>query len=302
MKLTPFRIYSKVRSTLDKKIFRHHPSTAPYITGDAFRSISDHVYDEDSCLNPNQVKEGDIVFVKTWLIPSFFKYYHPLIKHSYILLTLNADPVIDETYVQYLDDMIIHWFAQNPLKLDPRITPLPIGIENKSHHRNGIVFVLKFFGRFIKKEKNKILYGFSVQTNPKARTHALKILKEILVADEIQGFPEPLTYFPLLAKYKFVASPPGNCPDTHRGWEALYLKTIPIAPRWYFLEYFVEQGLPIWIIDDWSELEKYTGEDLANKYDEMMKNAKWDALWFDYWKEKIFAVRDAYLKKQEKDK
>ena len=299
--ITPFRIYSKIRSTIDQKIFRRHPVSYPYITGDTFRAIAHHVYDYDIQLSPELVNDGDLVFVRTWLVPSFFKYYHPLIKHPYILLTLNADPVIDESYIQYLDKKIIHWFAQNPLKLDPRITPIPLGIANKSFHRTGIVFLFKIFSRFAK-VKNRILYGFSVQTNPKARTHALKILKEIPVADEIQGFPEPLTYFPLLAKYKFVASPPGNCPDTHRGWEALYLKTIPIAPRWYFLEYFVEQGLPIWIIDDWSELEKYTEEDLANKYDEMMKNAKWDALWFDYWKEKIFAVRDAYLIKQEKDK
>lgn len=300
MKITPFRIYSKIRRVLDSKLFRHHPSSVPYITGDSFRRISDHSYDEDSNLDPGTIKPGDIVFVKTWLVPSFFKFFHPLISNPYILVTLNADPVIDETYLQYLDEKIIHWFAQNPLKLDPRITPLPIGIENKSYHRNGITQLIKLVGRFAKKEKNKILYGFSVQTNPVARTHALNVLKEIPTAEAIQGFPEPLTYFPLLAKYKFVASPPGNCPDTHRGWEALYLKTIPIAPRWYFLEYFAEQGLPFWIIDDWDELKQYTEADLEKKYEEMMAKAKWDALWFDFWKDKIMSVREEFLRSRAK--
>jgi hypothetical protein len=293
--LTPFRFYSKIRRTIDQVIFRRHPSSSPYITGDSFRSISNHVYDYDSKINPSTVKKGDIVFVSTWLIPSFFKFFHSEIKHPYILLTLNADPVIDDSYIRYLDDKIIHWFAQNPLKLDPRITPLPIGIENKSHHRNGITFMINFFTRF-KKTKDKILYGFSVSTNPKARTHALDVLKKIPVAEAISGFPEPLTYFSLLSRYKFVASPPGNCPDTHRGWEALHLKTIPIAPRWYFIEYFAQTGLPFWVIDDWSELEKYTEADLAKKYENMMRDAKWDALWFDYWEKKIYDVRDSYLK------
>lgn len=298
MKITPFRIYSKIRRTVDQKWCRNHPSSSPYITGDSFRSIAHHIHDYDTQINPSSVRSGDIVFVRTWLIPSFFKYFHSEIKYPYILLTLNADPVIDDSYLQYLDEKIIHWFAQNPLKLDPRITPLPIGIENKSYHRNGIILFLKLFGSIVKKEKNKILYGFSVQTNPSARTHALQILKKIQTAETIQGFPEPLQYFPILAKYKFVASPPGNCPDTHRGWEALYLKTIPIAPRWYFLEYFAETGLPFWIIDDWDELEKYTEADLAKKYDEMMSNAKWDALWFGYWEDKIMKVRQEFLEKK----
>ncbi len=294
MKITPFRIYAKIGRTIDQKIFRRHPSSRPYITGDSFRYISDHVYDYDSRINPSSVEKGDIVFVQTWLIPSFFKYFHSEIKHPYILITLNADPVIDEPYLQYLDDKIIHWFAQNPLKLDPRITPLPIGIENKSHHRNGTLAFFKIFKHF-KKNKNRILYGFSVQTNPKARAHALEVLKTIPTAEPIGGFPEPISYFKLLSGYKFVASPPGNCPDTHRGWEALYLKTIPIAPRWYFLEYFADTGLPFWIIDDWDELKNYTEDDLSKKYNEMMAGAKWDALWFSYWEDLILKVRDTYL-------
>lgn len=280
---------------IDVDILRRHPSSAPYITGDAFRGLAHHVFDFDSLFHPDRVQEGDIVFVRTWLVPSFFKYFHPAIKNRYILMTLNADPVIDESYLQYLDDKIIHWFAQNPLKLDPRITPLPIGIENKYHHRNGITLFYKIFSRYAK-TKRKILYGFSVSTNPGARTHALEVLKSIPTAEPITGFPDPLSYFPLLASYKFVASPPGNCPDTHRGWEALYLKTIPIAPRWYFLEYFAETGLPIWIIDDWNELKSYTEDDLDTKYKEMMSAAKWDALWFPYWEKIVLDCRDQHLK------
>lgn len=291
MKLTPFRLYSKIRRTLDTKWFRRHPSSAPYITPDSFRCIADHVYDYDQKLG--DVQEGDIVFVRTWLLPSFFKYFHPLIKHKYILITANADPIIDQSYLQYLDDKIIHWYAQNLMKLDPRITPIPIGVENKSYHRNGIVQIIKFFGK-VKKTKNKIIYGFTVATNPEARTHALSVLKEIPTAEPISGFPEPITYFSLLSKYKFVASPPGNCPDTHRGWEALYLKTIPIAPRWYFFEYFVDLGLPFWVIDDWDELKQYTEADLEQKYNEMISNAKWDALWFDYWEKMIKDRQTAY--------
>ena len=43
--------------------------------------------------------------------------------------------------------------------------------------------------------------------------------------------------------------------DCHKTWEALYMKSIPIVTRWHGAEKFKEMGIPIIIIDDWSELK-----------------------------------------------
>ncbi len=47
----------------------------------------------------------------------------------------------------------------------------------------------------------------------------------------------------------------GNGLDCHKTWEAIYMKSIPIVTRWYGVEKFKQMGIPILIIDDWSELK-----------------------------------------------
>jgi hypothetical protein len=43
--------------------------------------------------------------------------------------------------------------------------------------------------------------------------------------------------------------------DCHKTWEAIYMKSIPIVTRWHGVEKFKEMGIPMIIIDDWSELK-----------------------------------------------
>jgi hypothetical protein len=90
-----------------------------------------------------------------------------------------------------------------------------------------------------------------------------------------------------LARYAFVASPPGNGLDTHRTWEAMYLNCVPIVKRSFMTEEFERLGLPIWIVDSYEELKKYDENALKAKYLELEPKFKSDALWFDYWKDLI---------------
>jgi len=85
----------------------------------------------------------------------------------------------------------------------------------------------------------------------------------------------------------FVASPPGNGLDCHRTWEALYVKTIPIVLRSVAMEYFAQHGLPIYIIDNWSDLNTLSESDLRDIYMTKVKLFQSPALWFDFWKNKI---------------
>ena len=50
-------------------------SSSPYISGDTFRSISKHILDETSVINPLIVKSGDILFVKTSFLNEFIQKY-----------------------------------------------------------------------------------------------------------------------------------------------------------------------------------------------------------------------------------
>lgn len=89
-------------------------SSAPYITGDTFRGMADHVFDEliesnGSTWRPKDVKAGDIIFVKTDFLHLFFTTRHRHINASYILITHNSDfsapsDVRNGNYSSYLPD------------------------------------------------------------------------------------------------------------------------------------------------------------------------------------------------------
>ncbi len=195
--------------------------------------------------------------------------------------------------LKLIDDRIIHWFAQNVLVSHPKLTPIPIGLENKRLVYAGIPWVFKRFAKKLNVEQkaNKILVSFSVATNPEERTVALNSLVAAPitngVAEKISGWPNQYEYAKLLSKYKFVASPPGNGDDCIRTWEAMYLCVIPIVKRSVSMEHFKDIGLPLWILDNWQELDSQNPNSLSGLYDSMMAKPDNRALYMDYWMDKI---------------
>ena len=58
----------------------------------------------------------------------------------------------------------------------------------------------------------------------------------------------------MLSQYKFCICPEGNGADTHRLWEALYLKTVPIVIKSEFTYILQKNNVPLVILNDWDEL------------------------------------------------
>ena len=80
-------------------------------------------------------------------------------------------------------------------------------------------------------KKPRILFGFK-NTNPK-RVQLKHQFKKLKIADETCGW-NSFFYRRILLNYMFVICPEGNGIDTHRMWEALYLRTIPIIKKYDF--------------------------------------------------------------------
>jgi hypothetical protein len=59
-----------------------------------------------------------------------------------------------------------------------------------------------------------------------------------------------------LSEHEFCICPEGNGVDTHRLWEALYVKTIPIVIKSDFTDILLENSVPIVVLDDWSQLDE----------------------------------------------
>jgi len=269
------------------------PSSEPYISSDTFRAHSDYIFDEvgENTPVPN-IKKADIVFLSSIPhdnIDKYFKYIHPRIINPYILITHNGIKPVDASSIRHIDEKIIHWYGKNVLIDHPKITPIPLGLENLWKYGTGIPSMFNKLRKNLKKteRKNEIVYKFKIATNPTERQKAYDYLQKHPFAEEIETKLSPFRYFQRIMQYKFTASPPGAGEECHRTWEALYLGTIPIVPHSVATDYFEKLGLPIWNIDDWGELDDLAEKDLGNKYNEIMSKADFSPLWFDYWWNKI---------------
>lgn len=258
------------------------PSSKPFISGDTFRGFANHVFDESKNLNTENIKERDTVFVSGNLIDIFFKYFHPKINERYILLTHNSDRNINEKEASYLDEKILHWYAQNLGVINKNISLLPIGLENLRRLKYGRK---KWFSNDLKNVKtNNILFSFDLTTNYLKRQKAYDELSTNLA---YQLFASPNEYFNQLSKSKFVIAPEGNGYDTHRIWESLIFKTFPIMLNSKFTENLKTIGVPGIYLQNWSELTQFDDEALNKKYRELLKVDSKKLTSFKFWSNKI---------------
>jgi len=180
------------------------PSSYPYISGDSYRILADHIHDETVSLVTENVRRGDIVFVANPRIYDYWKTVHPKISRPYILITNNGDENADESLSSYIDDKIIRWYAQSVLADHPKLTPAPTGLENLFRYQTGIGYQtgnVSFFRKMqrrLKKHpiarKPRIFYQFKVRTNPKARQPALDYWSKHVLAETITHKLSPLPY------------------------------------------------------------------------------------------------------------
>jgi hypothetical protein len=243
------------------------------------------VYDESKKFNPKNVKINDIVFISSTLVDIFFKEIHPLIDNEYILISHNSDRNITQEEIKYMDNKILHWFAQNMEGKNNKISVMPIGLENLRYQLNG---VLSDFQTTENIEKSKItLLSFNVVTNNKERKKVLEALKNNRFIEN-NSFGNHREYFEELKKYKFNLCPEGNGLDTHRIWESLLALAIPVMIRNTFTENLASLNFPIMLLDEWEDFNSFSIEDL-NKYykKETASKSFFDIVSYEYWLNKI---------------
>ncbi len=267
-------------------------SSYPFISGDTFRAIANHIVDETNIpFNPKKVKPRDIIFLKTDMAIHFFKTLHPRIPNQYILITHNSDlsPIFlaahdhpqKHTLETYLNDpKLIVWFAQNIDFVHPKLKPIPIGIANNYNTHGKIEIFLNATKNIphIEQRSSKIYLNFTVTNNPSERKPVMDYFTEKPFAYFSTPKP-PIHYLEEMKQYRYIINPPGNGLDCHRTWEALLLGCIPIMK--HSLLDPILKDLPVILITDWSEINP---EFLKQKFFEMKKttyNTK--KIYADYW-------------------
>ena len=236
-------------------------------------------------MNPLKVKKNDIVFISNTLVDTFFIEIHPFINNEYILISHNSDRNITQEEIKYMDNKILHWFAQNMEGKNNKTSVIPIGLENLRYQLNGVLSDFQITENI---EKSKItLLSFNVVTNNKERKKVLESLKNNRFIEK-NSFGNHREYFEELKKYKFNLCPEGNGLDTHRIWESLLASAIPVMIRNTFTENLASLNFPIMLLDEWEDFNSFTIEDL-NKYykKETASKSFFDIVSYEYWLNKI---------------
>jgi mannosyltransferase OCH1-like enzyme len=275
-----------------------------WIQGFKFVKMADFVYspnvkaDDDYAKYPNtfdpaQLKDVNIVSTCTMYLARLIRILNHL-PQKFIILNHNGDEhtedgmivtyanakkTFEEPYI--LTDNIIRLYTVNPDVIHPRIELLPVGIENsmwKSQKKE----IMSELRKRLSVRNGFVLMNHSMNTNREERQKVYDLFKPISWVSTY----DKTTYeqfYRLLASFKFVLNPMGNCFDNHRMWEAFYLGCIPITKRCVMTSFY--EDMPMVIIDNW---EQVTKEFLDSEYERIMNTlCNLEKMWMPYWEKKI---------------
>ena len=262
-------IFFRLNISIKKKIGIYSKNNT-FLSGDFFETLA------DTNKNPK------IIFTSLKNFPKK-KDYEKLKKKTWIFH--NSDEIFDLKKKKSLDFFKPQkCFSQNLIITKKNYNFLPIGLENRKFHNHGDV------GDFYKLRKknikkiSKVLYGFNI-TN-KNRIKVRDCLKSLSICEETKGW-NSYFYRRILINYMFVACPEGNGIDTHRMWEALYLRTIPIMEKNKISDFLLKANLPIFVLNKWSDLSKFNENKLRKIYFSKKKLFNNRYLFQNYWKNLI---------------
>ena len=255
--------------------------------------------------NFENLKDGCSIYVCATALKHFLKII-PKISCKFVLVTGDCDEDFTDvlTYLEYNllinNENMIHWFSQNCMISNEKMSAIPIGLDyhtisSNIFHKWGkhktpleqeaeLLELRKnsepFYNRIIKAYSN---FHFSTKTKyGKERTTAMHEIPSHLVFYETT-FLSRIETWKNQMQYAFIISPPGNGYDCHRTWEALCLGCIPIVKKNPINEVF--EDLPVLIVNNWNDITKELLENTIIEF--KTKTFNYDKLLLSYWINKI---------------
>ena len=186
------------------------------------------------------------------------------------------------------DGLYKKWFAINVKRTDPRIVPIPLGVDTHSdlavdNENEQIIFDVS---RSQQSYTNTLAYmNFNVSTYPNERAILdLYFSEHKWVKSDVNKRIPYQTYCENIRAHKFTFCPRGNGPDTHRFWESIYLGSIPIVLDYPEMETFFTK-LPVVKVKSWFAV---TQELLEIEYERISEtDYDFSIMRFPKWEDKI---------------
>lgn len=263
-------------------------------------SSSDHI---DSDILDTHISGGSI-YICSEAILNFVDHFLDKINKPFILVTGDSDIRITESVLRHekiqkmlTNHNLLKWFAQNLDTQHEKLHRIPIGmdyhtmntkadywgpgLQSPKKQEEDLIRISSEAPEFSKRSFMGYI-NWQNSSNRGDRQECLsKIQKELCFFEKIQ-VPR-LQSWENQAKHMFVISPEGIGMDCHRTWEALLLGCIPVIKKSNCDEIY--EGLPVWIVDDWSE---FNSANILEKIQHFCEEEfDYSALFMKVWKNKV---------------
>ncbi len=278
--------------------------------GNGYMDFSDFIIISDKTqFNQNILKKDAVIFCKYEYLNALFDNLR-FSKNNYILITHFSDYHINQRIFNTRPPCIKKWYASAVNYDHPDLIPIPVGFSVRYNYEKWPETFIEKENWFLSntetlknQEKNEeIVYcNYTIDhlrpprhlVMPKMEQNGVKCYMPPKKQTDVEwgsGLSYEECYIDM-AKYKFIASPPGNGIDAHRTWDSLYLGGIPIVIKHTI---FKNYDLPMLQINDYSEVTN----DLLKNYLEYYNKHQFDyePLRLSYWKKNIEVSRDFYYK------
>tara|TARA_R110000824_G_C15194056_1_gene675061 strand:- start:554 stop:1369 length:816 start_codon:yes stop_codon:yes gene_type:complete len=202
-------------------------------------------------------KEHVSIYAKTEHLCGAFNVIKNNPSKLFTLVTHNSDMPIQTCNTP---DNLYRWFCQNRDTEQLRIHSLPIGLENEywhPHKQQTLEDAPSFDTRIV-----SAFAQFNPATRPQDRGPLMRDLQSGEIEGDVYGCINGANYdlfVENLRRYAFCICPRGNGIDTHRMWEALYMRCIPIVQNFQAHNFNIDihnkcAPLPILYVDNWREI------------------------------------------------
>lgn len=227
-----------------------------------------------------------------------------LLKQPVVLVTSDGDRSVPSSYKSSTVNRILQcvnirrWYTQNyDHSIEHvKLSHIPIGfdlhtrkwlVDDDIHKK--IIFMLshRYKNPIHKRTRAKIFCESHNSKSHPERSRMYNTLKNNKSIDFIPSLKSFTEIIQLYTTYNFVLAPRGNGLDTHRLWELLLCGVIPIVKKSTLDSMYIDNKLPVVIINDWKELNENIDNKLQIWYEKYSGLLNEDHLLpilsFDYW-------------------
>jgi hypothetical protein len=199
---------------------------------------------------------------------------------------------------------IVHWFSQNCIDIShPKLSQMPIGLDYHTLSKGEYSWGPQASPLAQERELLELVASEAKPWKDRQYKHVAYSNFHFLMTTRFAGdrhdalqcisgdcvYYEPVQCLRIDSwrrqmEHVFIVSPHGGGLDCHRTWEALALGCIPIVKTSPLDPLF--EGLPVWIVNDWSVVTKENMRNIIAKFSKRSE-FQMERLELAYWVKKI---------------